>query len=507
MKQDIQKFMPKKHEFKRCNHCFLLNTPIYIIPLIVALCLVEEAKAQPNSQGCLAAKKVVADLTKQIHTLETKKGTVLYAGPKSGLYKEAMDQLMYEYNDAVKIENQACADLPTQQAEVVPKFLVLTVIYAPPGLDGGKSTGYVDYGSVSQTGSSIASSHTFKQEAGVTATASVGPDAGGFGGSASVGFNVTASTTDKTQLDIKKSQGLDIKVSAPSADGVDHAQDQIWIWIKPKVSLISSGTSISWSLNNNNQVNQYLTVGQLKKFLNDPTTVDKDAVGKQLKAIGFTQSDYSTILSADPFGNGSVAIDTLEFTQLAQRFTYEPQQPGAGTTLTTYPLKNEAMSTGTHGTTGSKNLNVSMTLSAGIVFKASLKTTEQWTWTNESSATSSADDTQSATLGIGQPSASYQGFTSIEVYWDNIWKSFLFVPSPLTESLMLSGTTKNLQGEVVPHQQVTLQIGTSRMITYSSVSGHYSFYGPKDRPTQSAVLLIGNTKKTLSITTQPTVVN
>ena len=58
-----------------------------------------------------------------------------------------------------------------EQGTVSPKYLVLTVIYAPPGTEGGSSSSSVVYGSGSTTGSTVSSTGSFKQNHSVSVTA------------------------------------------------------------------------------------------------------------------------------------------------------------------------------------------------------------------------------------------------------------------------------------------------------------------------------------------------
>ena len=48
------------------------------------------------------------------------------------------------------------------------------------------------------------------------------------------------------------------------------------------------------------------------------------AVAAQLEALGFSTDDYQSILSLDPFANGSTIIDSQRFAPTTYSFPYEP---------------------------------------------------------------------------------------------------------------------------------------------------------------------------------------
>jgi hypothetical protein len=86
---------------------------------------------------------------------------------------------------------QIPADPPPPSGTAQPKYKILTVIYAPPGTQGGGSTSSVAYGSGSTVGSTVSVSETFKQNYAVSVSAKAGflGDGGEIGGSFSYGRN------------------------------------------------------------------------------------------------------------------------------------------------------------------------------------------------------------------------------------------------------------------------------------------------------------------------------
>ena len=498
----------EKNEFYQRSKCSLLSRLcIYCtITLVIATSTVIVASAQPNSTACKEEQALIANLNTQISQLEAQKNSAIFSGSAATLYTYKMKALQNQLSQAQIVLKAACSANGgnPDSGYITPMYLIVSVIYAPPGTTGKTSASYIDYGSSTQLGSSVSSSKTFKKSAGVTVTAKA--DFAGNGASASVGYSASESNTDKSALDLKKTSQYDGKVTGPEDDGVDHDMDQIWFWVQPSVLVSVFNKNISWDLNNNEQIIQYLTVGQLKKFVNDPTSIDNDAVGGPLKAIGFQQSDFKAMLDADPFWNGIYIIDPNRFVRLAQTFPYEPSPSTDGSTLSTFSVKNDAMTTSTNESTVSNDLKVSVTAMAGFgAWSASATATFEWTWTNETTNSSSADNTQTATLAIGQPSPTYKGYTVMGVYWDQLWESFLFVPLSLTGQYQMSGVIYDKRGIPVPHADVVLNIGATHMTTYTNSAGHYVFYLPQNKIPKSAVLISGGLKTNVKLKSRSTI--
>jgi hypothetical protein len=112
---------------------------------------------------------------------------------------------------------------------------ILTVVYAPPGTNGGKSSSSVDYGTSSSTGTITSTSSSFK--AGVDVSTSSGFNVGLVSLGASADFNYSTTTTDGSSVEIKKSQNFDIKVNGPAQDGINHDHDLFYLWLNPMLSV------------------------------------------------------------------------------------------------------------------------------------------------------------------------------------------------------------------------------------------------------------------------------
>ena len=111
----------------------------------------------------------------------------------------------------------------TATGQAYPKYQILTVLYAPPGTDGGKSSSQVSYSSGSATGTTDSTSNSFKQ--GVDVTASVGGDIGPVSLGASADFTASQTSGETSQVQINKGTNNQINVSGPAQDGINHGND------------------------------------------------------------------------------------------------------------------------------------------------------------------------------------------------------------------------------------------------------------------------------------------
>jgi hypothetical protein len=79
------------------------------------------------------------------------------------------------------------------------------------------------------------------------------------------------------------------------------------------------------------------------------------------------------------------------------------------------------------------------------------------------------------------PSSSYKGATEMLVYWDNLFGSFLFVPTQLGSaqmSTLAQGLVTAKSGQSVRRQSITLSLGGKTYQTYTDNSGKYAFWTP-----------------------------
>ncbi len=200
---------------------------------------------------------------------------------------------------------------------VVPTYLVLTVIYAPPGTNGGHSTSSVSYQSGSTAGTTTSSSKTFKS--GVTSTVDQSVAIYGTGSGDGLSFESSKSATFSDSIDIRKAVTSTIAQQGPAQDGINHDEDEIWLLLKPSVILGLSSEIAEWKLGNAGAVIQYVHVGWLNGHQPMPPGVEA-----ALAAAGVTPSDYPTILARDPLVDGDGALQSNRFVKLNTTYPYIP---------------------------------------------------------------------------------------------------------------------------------------------------------------------------------------
>lgn len=363
---------------------------------------------------------------------------------------------------------------------VIPKYIVLTVVYAPPGTNGGHATSSVSYAAGSTTGVTTSASQSFKVANSLSFEGS-----GGFlgnGGGVGASFDWSHSVTDTQSLEIKKSTTSTISRTGPSQDGVNHDEDGIYLLLNPKVDLNVSSSSGQWMFADNSQSPiQYVYVGWLNGHQTMPA-----GVATALHSAGITEQDYPDILARDPLANGSGQLDPARFVPLNITFPYEPPLTATDPVPTVTTNITDA-STQTVGTAVEDTYKVGLTISTSGDYlefaKATLKDTASWEWTNKSSTSTATGTSQSATVTVGGPSFGYSGTTVIEVFTDTIYHTFAFalVPANL-EEVGLKGTLVDNTGKPLGITEVSLAANGITRRTFTNARGEYVFFGPITGP-------------------------
>jgi Carboxypeptidase regulatory-like domain len=355
--------------------------------------------------------------------------------------------------------------------QVLPAYQILTWAYAPPGTNNGKSSSQVSYGSGSTTGTIDSISNSFKQS--LQITASVGGKIGPVSLGASADFTASQTGTDTSQITINKSVNSTINVTGPGADGINHGNDLVYLWLNPQLNVtVDHLDNITWEIgvNGQNMLIQYAYV----EWLQNPSLMPP-GLAQALAAAGLTTADYAQILACNPFSSGATAIDPNRFVLTTTSFPYEPPLHATDTV----PTKTSVFTNATTSTTTQQvqtEYGVSVTVSAGIQFlTTTLKTTGSLQWTNTSTSTQTTGSTQQASVTVGGPAFGYTGLTDILVYWDTIYQSFMFVFP--TGSPSASGTLTDSAGNPVPNQAITLTVGGITLSTFTNSRGQYNFYG------------------------------
>jgi hypothetical protein len=402
------------------------------------------------------------------------------------------------------------------------KYLVLTVVYAPPGTtappttSGEPSFSTVNYESDSSTGSTITNSSSFKSDYKVSVNVECKVCVLGPSGGAS--FEYTKNNTQTNAININKKTSSIITDSGPVENGVDHNFDQIWVLLNPKFDVTINGTQITWALDPDQSAGlvQYLYAGQLNGSSQIPPGVLQD-----LQAVGITSADYQTILAADPLAQCVAPVAAQVQSQQVrlpsplpvppapcltpaptapryvptnQNLPYDPPLAANNPVpLQTYSLDNSTISTQTNSY--EYDYAVGMTAGGGFDLSAVVNETltiqGTWTWTEINTTAAQTGTEQKSSLIMGGPTFGYTGPVNMDVYFDTVYQTFAFVPNELSPDA-LHGAVSSSQGKPVAGQLVTAVAAGVTYRTYTNAKGEYHFSkpfaGPIDLQAGSATL-------------------
>jgi hypothetical protein len=377
------------------------------------------------------------------------------------------------------------SDPPPPSCIAQPKYKVLTVVYAPPGHSGGGSTSSVSYGSGSSLGTTCSSSNGFKQSYAVSATVK-----SGIFSDSSLSVSYSRNSVDAKSDDFKKTTAATLTQGGPSVDGIDHDRDEIWLWLGPKLTLKMPTTStITWEPADNQVVDiQFVYVGDLK----DPSHMPP-GVATRLQSYGITTADFPAILQADPFAFGDIAIDPNRYEQLNTTFPYEPPfAPGDPSPTLNFTATRTLTHTITTTTTNEYSLGVTLSVLVGSpsVFQAALKSTNSWTWTDTNSRADAVGSTESASVTVGGPAFGYTGPTDVAVYYDLMYKTFLFkfvTTNMAVVDAPFEGVVVSESGTPVAGKEITVVVDGASYRTFTNAAGEFRIFGPKSAPAQVRV--------------------
>ncbi len=365
---------------------------------------------------------------------------------------------------------------------VNPKYVVLSVVYTPPG-----KLSTVDYGSSTVLGSTTSMQQSFKPGTSVDVTV----------GSKKIGANFTEAFDSLASIDIKKSNTFDLQIPglANSNDGVDHDFDVILLWINPAVNLTITGSGTaqipSLAFDPSDPANEVDVVPVYVTWLKHPETMPdgvKNALARTWAAPlsdgsspGLIAADFTDILKADPFtdpnyvltltpGTNTTADNRFDL-QGGGTFAFEPPPSGGQPITQTFSLEYQATSTqgqsakDEHTTSFSRSATANKPTDKIDQFLAlSLSATNSWTWSNKVSSQTSTMTGQTASLSLTGPCVGYTGPTDVQIFQDNVYGTFMFsfVNGPQAPDFSVCADT--------PFPPLTINTGASNFYTVSTSS-------------------------------------
>lgn len=298
-----------------------------------------------------------------------------------------------------------------------PTYFIGSVTYVPPG-----SASSMSYSSGTVVGSTVSTTDSWSVES----TAGVQIGMGDTNINVTFGNVYGGETTHSVDMQQTVTQTTNFR--APPSDFINHDYDQIRIFAGVKVNgAIDYLGAVTWGMDFSQIANQnfaeegyLIAVGCLRLNSTIPAS-DCASTVNLLTSLGVTSADYSAILGADPFADPTapqvpdpsryVLIDT-------EAYFFDPV-----TSTFTYAENNNT--TITNSVKTSYSYSVSVSASDGFDFGA-LKGSQKFTWTHSSTDTNKTGTTNSNTFTLSMPSSVYNGPTTLRVYMDTIFKTFMF---------------------------------------------------------------------------------
>lgn len=355
-----------------------------------------------------------------------------------------------------------------------PKYVVLTVIYSPPGTAGGRSSSSVVYGSGSTAGTTTSVSKSFRHSHSVSVKSSSG-FIGGFDLGLSFGYSHNSS--DGKSIDVRKAATTAIRADGPPKDGIDHDRDIIYLWLNPQIEISLTSRSAAWTFTGDEvAVIQWVYVAWLK----DPSTMPQ-GVRQLFEHYGITAQDIANILQRDPFAGGASTPDPNRFKPLNMTFPYTP--PFSATDpVPTYTFSVSESSTSAITSSTQDEYDVGLSVSAGAEFMrlydVAIQNQNSWKWTHTTSLSRSTGTTESASVTVGGPAFGYTGSTLMGVHYDTIYKTFLFTPIEHLDDapLSLNGRIVSSAGKPLVGKGISVTTNGITHRTFTDAQGQYRFF-------------------------------
>ena len=339
----------------------------------------------------------------------------------------------------------------TSSGAVKLKYQILGVDYAPPG---AKSS--VNYAGSTMRGTSTSNSSTWTDSTSLSVTASTKESflifKGGGSTSASASYQQEGDSSNSMTISTTTNMADIIPGPLSSAVGIDHDYDVIWVWLNPEVMLTIPGPyQLQWSgytYDAEDDADEMEVVPIYVAQLKNPSLMSSGLAARLARSWdtsglgGLTTQDYAAILTADPFvANPSFNPNTDTSgrfdIQGGQTFSYSPPPPGGQPITQTYSVVSQSTSSVGKGASDSRSVGLAVDLNFGAglnisVFSAKIsvdiKTSNTYTSSNKWSSTINGGAGQTASLSITGPAVSdnYTGPTTIQVWKDNVYGSFMF---------------------------------------------------------------------------------
>ena len=187
--------------------------PIYMAAFFLFFLIQEHAQAQ---QTCTSLQQEIIGLETSIRRLQTELSNAATSA-KAGLAAQITADNAKVAAAQAALSN--CSNL-LQKGSIYPTYIVITLLYAPPGIGSEAS-----YGSGSTTGNTVDISNTFKPGL------SFSTSGGFFGNDIDGSLSVSGGPKTGTSWDVQKETISTLSLKS-QIDNIDHSRDVFYVWLK-----------------------------------------------------------------------------------------------------------------------------------------------------------------------------------------------------------------------------------------------------------------------------------
>jgi len=332
-----------------------------------------------------------------------------------------------------------------------PDFVLVSILYAPPGNASSSSFGQsTTAGVTTSIGWNISNSDVTSLSS--SGGGNIGILKGGFSGGESNGTSSGSGGSSSVTISTTTTNGSNLK---SLKDPVDHTQDQFLVWVNPLVTLTKYDAATlmaNVAPDGRDMLLIPVTAGQLMNGIPAEKlgpqkicpTHDTCATYPGLSVL--TKADIADLLAQDPF----LAMDGKQLPD-PKRYLYLESRPLENTTVagnlaSTFSVSDSQATTTTNtqslGGTTSETVGLSVSV---MGFGIDFKDNKTWTWTDTISKGTTAGQGQQVSVTLSSTSTTCCGVTPattcyVSIWEDMVYRTLVFVPQPETCNASLLAT-------------------------------------------------------------------
>jgi len=431
------------------------------------------------SPDCDKIKTSIDSLNQQIDDVMNAIRTAEADGIKTDPLKQQLRQLQ-DQKRGEALAYQRCLELQHARQEGLSlSFVIVTLLYAPPGKNSE-----VSYGTGSTTGSrfTVTSSSLSGYQIGES-FGGQGEDSGDKGaivGSGSIAVSV--GTSDGQSFEIKKTTSSTVGMQSV-ADAIDHKKDQIYLWTNAELDLSQLGPGpIVAALRGQNSSDMIVVPVTTEELLDLSKLPDY----KRTALAKLTPQDYKALLAVNPWASGG-GLDTKRYVPISTSVQLDgPDHANDPIGFNQFDVSTEGVEGLIHGAIEKTSLSATITATAvleGIAFGFSVGASMQQDYQTQTVTTTGSS--QKATVKLKTSTVGYHDV--IDIYFDTLFGSFAFVSvAPAggfrpSETVVVGSLTSAGAPAANKRVDVTFANGRQRIV-WTNAKGQYRLFAVPNGP-------------------------